>query len=287
MGEWKKILSMHRKCAILIILISLFVLVPQLASAESMLSSVPSNLGNEKLSAKDQQKQLADDVTDDPQHHTGVDSDSTIIPSPDSQVEKRAETRAEKKDRKKAEKEARKKHRKRERKKDQKKEITGDSSKKSNYPSIQVHYNARESGKYNSRKRKRRHSSKKQESGDTIDITPIIVREADKNGISPTLLKAIIDVESGFNTFAVGYGGAQGLCQLIPSTARSLGVSDPFNPEQNIAGGAKYLGDLNKRFRGDTDRVLAGYNLGPGAVKSRIPRRAYRFINLVKQRMKW
>lgn len=100
----------------------------------------------------------------------------------------------------------------------------------------------------------------------TLNITPIIVREAKRNGISPVLLKAVIQTESNFNPYAVSYHGAQGLCQLIPSTARMLGVRDPFDPEQNIAGGAKYLGMLSRMHK-SLDLVLASYNAGPGAVK--------------------
>ncbi|MCE1248738.1 MAG: lytic transglycosylase domain-containing protein [Firmicutes bacterium] len=99
-----------------------------------------------------------------------------------------------------------------------------------------------------------------------LDITPIIVREAKKNGISPVLLKAVIQTESNFNPYAVSCHGAQGLCQLIPSTARMVGVNDAFDPEQNIAGGAKYLGMLSKMNK-SLDLVLASYNAGPGAVK--------------------
>lgn len=118
-----------------------------------------------------------------------------------------------------------------------------------------------------------------------VDVAPIIEEEARKNGISPRLLKAIIMVESGFNTYAVGGGGAAGLCQLMPHTARTLGVKDPFNPYQNIAGGARYLGMLNRMFKGDLNRVIAGYNLGPGGVQYGIPSYAWGFINKVKKNM--
>jgi len=119
-----------------------------------------------------------------------------------------------------------------------------------------------------------------------VNVTPIIIREAKKNGIPPLLLKGVIEVESGFNTYAVG-GGALGLCQLMPGTARNLGVNDPFNPEENIAGGARYLGNLNKMYKGDINKVLAAYNLGPGGVAYGVPGCAWGFINSVKRCMHW
>ncbi len=100
----------------------------------------------------------------------------------------------------------------------------------------------------------------------TIDITPIIIREAKKNGLSPMLLKAVIQTESNFNPYAVSCAGARGLCQLMPGTARMLGVTDPFNPEQSISGGAKYLGLLKKRYQ-TVELMLAAYNAGPGTVR--------------------
>lgn len=124
-----------------------------------------------------------------------------------------------------------------------------------------------------------------------INITPIIVREAAKNNISPLLLKAVIQAESNFNPNAVSYAGAQGLCQLMPNTARHLGVTDPFCPEQSIMGGAKYLGQMQKTF-GSIDLTLAAYNAGPEAVKRAggIPNysQTRRYIIKVKQYMqKW
>lgn len=121
-----------------------------------------------------------------------------------------------------------------------------------------------------------------------INITPIIIREANKNGISPLLLKAVIQTESGYNNYARGVSGPLGLCQLMPGTARRLGVKDPFNPEQNIAGGAKLLGMLVRQF-GSIDRALAAYNLGGGAVARHggVPASARGFVRLVKSRMKW
>jgi hypothetical protein len=85
--------------------------------------------------------------------------------------------------------------------------------------------------------------------------------------IDPDLIKAIIRAESGFNRYAVSKKGAQGLMQLMPDTAREMNVSDPFNPEQNIAGGVRYLRSLLKMFNGDLVLSLAAYNAGPTQVK--------------------
>jgi hypothetical protein len=124
-----------------------------------------------------------------------------------------------------------------------------------------------------------------------LNITPIIFREAKKNDISPLLLKAVIHTESNFNTFAVSPAGAMGLCQLMPGTARSLGVTDPFDPEQSIMGGAKYLGQMKRMFGGSFELMLAAYNAGPGAVKRAggVPnfRETRNYIVKVKNNMKW
>jgi soluble lytic murein transglycosylase-like protein len=85
--------------------------------------------------------------------------------------------------------------------------------------------------------------------------------------IDPNLIKAIIRAESGFDRYAVSKKGAQGLMQLMPDTAREMRVSDPFNPEQNIAGGVRYLRKLLKMFNGNLVLSLAAYNAGPGQVK--------------------
>lgn len=81
------------------------------------------------------------------------------------------------------------------------------------------------------------------------------------------LLKAVAKVESDFNPKAVSHCGAQGLMQLMPATARSLGVTDAFDPAQNIMGGAKYIRQMLDQFDGDVSKALAAYNAGPGAVK--------------------
>ncbi len=90
---------------------------------------------------------------------------------------------------------------------------------------------------------------------------------AQKHGIDPALLKGLIRAESNFNPKAGSPAGAQGLTQLMPGTARGLGVSNPFDPAQAIEGGAKYLAQQLKTFGGDQRKALAAYNAGPGAVQ--------------------
>ncbi|HET9343298.1 MAG TPA: lytic transglycosylase domain-containing protein [Candidatus Eremiobacteraceae bacterium] len=94
----------------------------------------------------------------------------------------------------------------------------------------------------------------------------IIDASARRNRLDPALLDAVIRQESGFRADVVSGAGAVGLMQLMPGTARELGVSDPFDPAQNVEGGAKYLRSLLDRYDGRLDLALAAYNAGPGAV---------------------
>jgi soluble lytic murein transglycosylase-like protein len=94
-----------------------------------------------------------------------------------------------------------------------------------------------------------------------------ITASAKRNGIDPALLAGLIKQESGFNAHAGSAAGAQGLTQLMPGTARGLGVSNPFDPAQSIEGGARYLKQQLDQFGGDVARALAAYNAGPGAVQ--------------------
>jgi len=98
------------------------------------------------------------------------------------------------------------------------------------------------------------------------DFNDIIKSQAEKNGIDENLLKAVIKTESGFNPNARSGAGAMGLMQLMPTTAQSLGVLDPYNPQQNVEGGTKYLKNLLSKYGGNKEMALAAYNAGPGTV---------------------
>ena len=87
-----------------------------------------------------------------------------------------------------------------------------------------------------------------------------------QHALDPALVAAVVRVESDFRPRAVSPKGAQGLMQLMPATARAHDVDDPFDPEQNLAGGTAYLSWLLGRYQGDLQRTLAAYNAGPGAV---------------------
>jgi hypothetical protein len=94
----------------------------------------------------------------------------------------------------------------------------------------------------------------------------IIYREARKNDLPPELVAAIVHTESGFRAHLVSERSAQGLMQIVPDTARLLGVADPFNPEENIAAGTRYFRYLLNRFE-DESVALAAYNAGEGKVE--------------------
>ncbi len=98
------------------------------------------------------------------------------------------------------------------------------------------------------------------------NIRQMILKAAKQNNLRPELLEAVVQVESGYNPDALSNKGASGLMQLMPATAHALGVNDPFDPEQNLMGGAKYLRQQLDRFNGDEKKALAAYNAGPGAV---------------------
>ncbi len=94
---------------------------------------------------------------------------------------------------------------------------------------------------------------------------PLIGDAAASEGVPPALVKAVIAAESAFDSDAVSRKGAQGLMQLMPDTAESMGVADPFEPAQNVRGGTTYLRSMIDRY-GDLGRALAAYNAGPSAV---------------------
>lgn len=99
------------------------------------------------------------------------------------------------------------------------------------------------------------------------DFDHIIKRAADRYNIPERLIKSIIKQESNFNPYAISNKGAKGLMQIMPETARLLGIKDIFNPEENIEGGVKYLRMMLDRFGGDLVKALAAYNAGPEAVE--------------------
>lgn len=98
------------------------------------------------------------------------------------------------------------------------------------------------------------------------DVARVVDIVAPVAGLEPRLLLAVISAESGFRAKAVSPKGAQGLMQLMPATARRLGVSDPFDPEQNVRAGARYLVELLRMFDDDLRLALAAYNAGENAV---------------------
>jgi len=99
---------------------------------------------------------------------------------------------------------------------------------------------------------------------DSLD--QIFEKASERYNVPVALLKAVAKAESSFNPTAQSKAGAQGIMQLMPSTAKSLGVTNSFDPEQNIMGGAKYLSQMLNKFDGNTELSLAAYNAGPGNV---------------------
>src|SRR5262249_1278859 len=124
-------------------------------------------------------------------------------------------------------------------------------------------------------------------SSSSADVTPLrgyttgsgqvdgyLVESGQRNGVDPLLLYSVMHQESSFKPRAISPKGARGLMQLMPGTAVRFGVTNIFDPRQNIEGGARYLRFLTDRFNGDLSLVLAGYNAGEGAVEKygwRIP----------------
>jgi soluble lytic murein transglycosylase-like protein len=100
----------------------------------------------------------------------------------------------------------------------------------------------------------------------TSQFAGMIEQAAEKYNVNPKLINAVIKAESGYNPSVVSSCGAVGLMQLMPGTAKSLGVADSYNPAENIDGGVKFLSQLLNHYNGDVEKAVAAYNAGPGAV---------------------
>ena len=115
----------------------------------------------------------------------------------------------------------------------------------------------------------------------------IIDQAAMRHAVDPDLVRAVIMAESGYNPKAVSYRGAEGLMQLMPQTAKAMGVKDAFNPEHNIDGGVRYLKKLLNRYDGNIDLALAAYNAGTRIVNKHrgIPpyKTTHEYIRKVKE----
>lgn len=103
--------------------------------------------------------------------------------------------------------------------------------------------------------------------GDQQYYEKLAEQAAQRHGVDPNLVKAVITAESSYNPGVVSKAGAMGLMQLMPGTAKDMQVKNPFDPKQNIEGGTKYLAWLSKQFDGDENKILAAYNWGPGNVQ--------------------
>lgn len=101
----------------------------------------------------------------------------------------------------------------------------------------------------------------------TVELEDLVQEAGRRHDIDPELIRAVMRQESGFNPLAVSRKGAQGLMQLMPETAKRLGVQDVFDPAENVLAGAKLLRQLMDRYEGDIDLALAAYNAGEGAVE--------------------
>ena len=103
-------------------------------------------------------------------------------------------------------------------------------------------------------------------SANALRFEPLLQEAATREGISADLVRAVIHTESAFDHRAVSSAGAKGLMQLMPDAARRFGVTDPFDPRDNIKGGVRYLRVLLRQFGGDVALTVAAYNAGEGAV---------------------
>jgi len=104
-------------------------------------------------------------------------------------------------------------------------------------------------------------------SGAPPHIEQLVQANSAAQGVDPDLVRAIMANESAFNPDATSSAGAQGLMQLMPETAASLGVTNSYDPSQNVSGGTRYLRSMLQRFGGDVTKAVAAYNAGPEAVE--------------------
>jgi soluble lytic murein transglycosylase-like protein len=111
----------------------------------------------------------------------------------------------------------------------------------------------------------RKATLKKQKNSGSYHV--IVDEKSRKHNVDPRLVKAVIAAESGWNPMAISPKGAVGIMQLMPKTASDMGVSNRYNPEENIEGGIKYLRHLLDKFRGNLTMALAAYNAGPARVE--------------------
>ena len=99
-------------------------------------------------------------------------------------------------------------------------------------------------------------------------LSVLVAQASQTYHVRPELVQAVIDAESHGDPTAISRAGAEGLMQLMPATSEQYGVTHPFDPQANVAGGTHYLADLLRRYRGNLRLALAAYNAGPGAVSA-------------------
>lgn len=128
----------------------------------------------------------------------------------------------------------------------------------------------------------------RKESGRASQYEPIIQQASQTYGVDPALIRAVIRAESNFKNESTSPKGAMGLMQIMPATAKDLGIRNAYDAQENIMGGTRYLKGLLDRYRGDVPTALAAYNWGMGNVERRpenLPRETRVYINRIQQFM--